>query len=88
MKFTGRLLVSASLLFATLIGGFTGIPFVITQTPDGAAEYVSEVRRFSGGGADRLVRIDAATQEVTRDVYTFNDAGKSVRDMKIVGINP
>jgi YVTN family beta-propeller protein len=70
----------------TTLGGFTGVPFVLAQTPSADAELVAVIHRFGGGGGgpDTLDRLDAATQTFQRGIYTFSDAGKSARDMRIV----
>jgi len=49
---------------------------------------VAVIHRFGGGGggADTLDRLDAATQTFQRAIYTFSDAGKSARDMRIVSV--
>jgi hypothetical protein len=67
------------------LGGFSGIPFVPSLTPNGKELLVNVIHRFSGGGADTLDRLDTATGIFTRDVYTFTQADRSVRDMRIVG---
>jgi len=71
---------------SSLIGGFSGIPFVPSLTPNGKDLFVSVIHRFSkGGGADTLDRLNTATGTFTRDVYTFTEADRSVRDMRIIG---
>jgi hypothetical protein len=70
---------------SSVLGGFSGIPFVPSLTPNGKDLFVSVIHRFSGGGADTLDRLDTATGTFTRDVYTFTLADRSVRDMRIVG---
>ena len=70
----------------SLLGGFSGIPFVPTLTPNAKDLFVSVIHRFSkGGGADTLDRLNTATGIFTRDVYTFTQADRSVRDMRIIG---
>jgi DNA-binding beta-propeller fold protein YncE len=68
------------------LGGFSGLPFVASMTPNGKDLLVSVIHRFSKpGGADTLDRLDTATGIFTRDVYTFTEDDRSVRDMRIIG---
>jgi DNA-binding beta-propeller fold protein YncE len=69
---------------ASLLGGFGGTPFVVTQTPDGRAQYIAvgESAQYS------LARIDSATGTVQHGVYTFSAPDKVVRDMQIVVVQP
>jgi DNA-binding beta-propeller fold protein YncE len=71
---------------SSVIGGFSGIPFVPSLTPNGKDLFVSVIHRFSkGGGADTLDRLNTVAGIFTRDVYTFTLATQSVRDMRIIG---
>jgi hypothetical protein len=70
----------------TTLGGFTGIPFVPAPRPDGSGVYYSVIHRFSGGGADTLDLLNTGTETFTRGTYTFSDATRSVRDMRVVRI--
>lgn len=68
----------------TLLGMFSGIPFVPALTPDGGTLFISVIHRFSGGGADTLDQFDTGMASFTRGVYTFTLANMSVRDMRVV----
>lgn len=74
-------------LIGTTLGGFTGgFPFVPAPRPDGSGVYYSVIHRFAGGGADTLDLLNTGTNAFTRGTYTFSDATRSVRDMRVVRI--
>ncbi|HET6921756.1 MAG TPA: IPT/TIG domain-containing protein, partial [Anaeromyxobacteraceae bacterium] len=70
----------------TTLGGFSGRPIVPALHPDGRGVYYSVVHRFDGGGADTLDLLDPGTGTFTRGLYTFSDATRSIRDMRVVRI--
>lgn len=70
----------------TTLGGFDGSPLVPAPRPEGSGVYYSVVHRFSGGGADTLDLLDTGTGTFARGTYTFSDATRSVRDMRMVRI--
>ncbi len=68
----------------SLVGGFSGTPFVPALTPDARQLLTSVIHRFSGGGADTLDMYDTLGNTFTRNVYTFSNSTMSVRDMRII----
>lgn len=69
-----------------LVGGFDGVPFVPTLTPDGGRLFISVIHRFAGGGggADTLDQYNTASETFTRNVYSFSFPNMFVRDMRVV----
>lgn len=67
-----------------LHGGFDGVPFVPSLTPDGRSLFIAVIHRFEGGGSDTLDRYDTLGDSFVRRVYTFATPNLSVRDMRIV----
>ncbi len=67
-----------------LVGGFDGVPFVPTLTPDGGRLFISVIHRFAGGGADTLDQYNTASETFTRNVYSFSFPNMNVRDMRTV----
>lgn len=69
---------------STVLGAALGTPFAIAMSPEDEGQYITVIHRFSGGGADTLDHYDPISGILTRSVYTFTDATRSVRDMRIV----
>ena len=68
----------------TLVGGFSGVPFVPVLTPDGLALFIAVLQPSAAGGADTLDRYDTTSNTFMRGVYTFSAATMTVRDMQIL----